>query len=327
MKSRAHTLVIAAILFGVLVTPIWLAAQVGGSGTTNSIPKWTGSMTLGNSALFQTGGQVGIGSTSPAARLDVAGLKGIDGTAGTTPTSAPKVLKSAGGTGGNLPFGQFGTAGAGGGLQLTSGNGGSTGSFSTGGHAFGGTGAVILLTGGTGGGHPGSFFRGGSGGSIMLQPGVAGGSTQAVGQPGNVMLAPSGGRVGIKTTNPLATLDVGAGGTTLADAWTTRSSRRFKTNIRPLEGALEKVEQLEGMTYDRKSDGKHEIGVIAEDLARIVPELVSRDPNTNEVQGVDYSRLTAILIEAVKAQQAELRSQQTAIQELKRRIEQLTSNR
>jgi len=45
-----------------------------------------------------------------------------------------------------------------------------------------------------------------------------------------------------------------------------------------------------------------------------------------EVQGVDYSRLTGILIEAVKAQQAQLRSQQTKIQELKTRIEQLTSN-
>jgi hypothetical protein len=36
----------------------------------------------------------------------------------------------------------------------------------------------------------------------------------------------------------------------------------------------------------------------------IVPEVVSRDPETHEVQGVDYSRLATLLIEAVKAQQA-----------------------
>jgi hypothetical protein len=125
--------------------------------------------------------------------------------------------------------------------------------------------------------------------------------------------------VGIGTTSPANTLEVVAGGTTLADAWTVRSSRRFKTNIQPLEGALEKVEQLQGVSYERRTDGKHEIGVIAEDVDQIVPEIVSRDPKTKEVQGVDYARLAALLIEAVKAQQAE-------IQQLKAQIGQLTSN-
>ncbi len=81
---------------------------------------------------------------------------------------------------------------------------------------------------------------------------------------------------------------------------------------------MQKIEQLQGVSYERKADGKHEIGVVAEDVAQIVPEVVSRDPNTHDVQGVDYSRLTALLIEAVKAQQSE-------IQELKARIGQLTS--
>jgi len=110
-----------------------------------------------------------------------------------------------------------------------------------------------------------------------------------------------------------------SGGSTLADEWTIRSSRRFKTNIQPLEGALQKIEQLQGVAYQRKSDGKREIGVVAEDVAQIVPEVVSHDPETHEVQGVDYSRLSALLIEAVK-------SQQTEIQLLKAEIEQLTSN-
>lgn len=94
---------------------------------------------------------------------------------------------------------------------------------------------------------------------------------------------------------------------------------RIKTNIQPLHGALEKIERLQGVSYERKSDGKHEIGVVAEDVDRIVPEVVSRDPKTHEVQGVDYSRLAALLIEAVK-------SQQTEIERLNSRIDQLTSN-
>jgi hypothetical protein len=140
------------------------------------------------------------------------------------------------------------------------------------------------------------------------------------GGPGNIILAlPSGGAVGLGNKSPRATLDVVAGGTTLADAWTTRSSRRFKTNIQPLAGALEKIEQLQGVSYERKADGKREIGVVAEDVDQVVPEIVSHDPRSLEVQGVDYSRLAALLIEAVKSQQSE-------IQELKAQIEQLRSN-
>jgi hypothetical protein len=135
--------------------------------------------------------------------------------------------------------------------------------------------------------------------------------------PGNVILnLPQGGAVGVGTTSPAATLDVAAGGTTLADAWTTRSSRQLKTNIQPLEGVLEKVVQLQGVSYERKTDGKHEIGVVAEDVAQVVPEVVSRDLNTHEPLGVDYSRLTALLIEAVKSQQAEIQKLEAQIRQL-----------
>jgi hypothetical protein len=124
------------------------------------------------------------------------------------------------------------------------------------------------------------------------------------------------GQVGIGTQTPANTLEVVAGGTTLADAWTTRSSRQFKTNIQPLEDALQKVEQLQGVSYDRKTDGKHEIGVVAEDVDQVVPEVVSHDPKTHEAQGVDYSRLAALLIEAVKTQQSEIDQLKAQIQKL-----------
>jgi len=58
---------------------------------------------------------------------------------------------------------------------------------------------------------------------------------------------------------------------------------------------------------------------VAEDVDQVVPEAIFRDPKTKQVQGVDYSKLAALLIEAVKSQQVE-------IQHLKAQIEQLTSN-
>jgi hypothetical protein len=125
--------------------------------------------------------------------------------------------------------------------------------------------------------------------------------------------------VGIGVATPGRTLEVKIGGTTLADNWTIRSSRRFKTNIQPLQDALGRIEALQGVSYERTSDGQHEIGLVAEDVDRVVPEVVVHDSETHEVEGVDYSRLVAVLIEAVKAQQAE-------IEQLKSQMAQLTSD-
>ncbi len=56
-----------------------------------------------------------------------------------------------------------------------------------------------------------------------------------------------------------------SGGHPVADGWDRFSSRRWKTNIQTLHGALAKVEQLRGVSYDLKDSGKHEVGVIAEE--------------------------------------------------------------
>jgi hypothetical protein len=47
-------------------------ASVGGTGTTNFVPRWTNSTTLGNSLLFQTGGNIGLATTTPMEKFDIA---------------------------------------------------------------------------------------------------------------------------------------------------------------------------------------------------------------------------------------------------------------
>jgi hypothetical protein len=91
------------------------------------------------------------------------------------------------------------------------------------------------------------------------------------------------------------------------------SSRRWKTNIHTLHGALAQVEQLRGVSYDRKDSGRHEIGVIAEEVGAVVPEVVSWDKNGKDALGVDYAHLTALLIEATKEQQRLIREQSEQI--------------
>jgi hypothetical protein len=78
------------------------------------------------------------------------------------------------------------------------------------------------------------------------------------------------------------------------------SSIALKENFRPIENALDKVLQLTGLIYDRK-DGtiKDEVGLIAEDVDRIIPNVVGKDAEGNP-SNIAYQRLVAYLIESVK---------------------------
>lgn len=92
------------------------------------------------------------------------------------------------------------------------------------------------------------------------------------------------------------------------------SDFRMKENIRPIENALQRIRQVNGVQYTMKSENFEEIpeekreefthneyGVIAQDLQRIFPELVVPDEDGN--YGVKYTRLIPIMIEAIKEQQ------------------------
>lgn len=84
--------------------------------------------------------------------------------------------------------------------------------------------------------------------------------------------------------------------------------------------ALQKVGQLRGVSYTLKDSNKHEIGVIAEEVGAVVPEIVSWEKNGKDARGVDYSRLTALLIEAVKQQQQEIQDQQAQLVKTLRQV-------
>ena len=98
--------------------------------------------------------------------------------------------------------------------------------------------------------------------------------------------------------NALA-LDMSEGGhATFNNNVTAFSDERLKDNIETLEDGLDKVEQLRGVTYTRY--GKENIGVIAQEIEKILPEIVLTADDEMGTKSVDYSRITAVLIEAVK---------------------------
>ena len=85
------------------------------------------------------------------------------------------------------------------------------------------------------------------------------------------------------------------------------SDARLKDNITPIEGALEKIKTIGGYEFDWKSESDHEghdIGVIAQEIEYILPELVvTRD---NGYKAVRYEKIVALLIQAIKEQQSQI---------------------
>lgn len=132
----------------------------------------------------------------------------------------------------------------------------------------------------------------------------------------------AGGNVGIGVTSTPNILTVQQYSATdpIADSWGTYSSRRWKENIRPLEGALDLVLRLRGVSYDWKETGEHDIGLIAEEVGEVVPEVVHYEENGIDAQSVDYARLVAVLIEAVKEQERTIQQQSKSIEDLKSRM-------
>lgn len=97
------------------------------------------------------------------------------------------------------------------------------------------------------------------------------------------------------------------------------SDKNLKTNITPIENALDKVLLLNGVEFDfldKKNYGylgKHQLGVIAQQAETVVPELVATNPDG--YKGVSYQHLTALLIEAMKEQQKQIEELKKIIKE------------
>lgn len=101
------------------------------------------------------------------------------------------------------------------------------------------------------------------------------------------------------------------------------SSLRWKTNVQPFIGGLNIVKQLRPITFTWKEGGQPDIGLGAEDVAKVAPSFTFTD-NKGEITGVKYERLDLLLINAIKEQQSQietLRAQNAAFKERLRVVE------
>jgi hypothetical protein len=124
-------------------------------------------------------------------------------------------------------------------------------------------------------------------------------------------------------TNVTITPDSAAGTITVDAEGGQSSSRRWKTDVKPLTDALALVEQLQGVRYRWTTTGTADVGFIAEEVGRVVPEVVTYAPNGVDAETVNYARLVAVLVEAVKAQQAQIEADRALLRNLQSRMEAL----
>lgn len=110
------------------------------------------------------------------------------------------------------------------------------------------------------------------------------------------------------------------------------SSIRWKENVKPIRDALARTCRLNGVTFDWKPQygGLHDIGFIAEDVGRVVPEVVEWETPGKDAIGLKYEKLTPLLTEAIKEMRSEQQRQSgvldTHAQTLNSHAEQISSN-
>lgn len=122
------------------------------------------------------------------------------------------------------------------------------------------------------------------------------------------------GNVGIGNINPLVKLDVeGTAECDGAGCWAIESDIAYKKNIEDLEYGLDEVMKIQPRRYQLKATNESDIGMIAQELELIIPELVNGEEGS---KNIGYGTLTPVLINAIQEQQKE-------IEQLKQRIQNL----
>ena len=95
-----------------------------------------------------------------------------------------------------------------------------------------------------------------------------------------------------------------ASGLKVAGNIVSNSDERLKSNIRDIENPLDIVKQLNGKRYTK--DNEETIGLIAQEVEKVLPEMVHTENTEEGIKSVNYQNIIAVLIEAIKEQQKQI---------------------
>lgn len=259
--------------------------------------------TISGTNATYTDGNLGIGTTAPTARLQVIGT---DASTGLTQNIA------------NSLFVRPGFVGVGRTAQTTGAE-----AFGIGSSVAGYTGMYIT---GPSGALP---FYGYNNTSFVAWTYLDASGTWHLYQSANgeVVSVSSAGNMGIRTApNPSFALTVN--GNVRCTLLTQTSSASYKDEVRGLGRGLEELMRVRPVEFAWNDAapvevrGRRDVGVIAEELAEVLPEAVSRD-DQGKIVGVDYSRLTVLSVRAIQQLQNEAAAREKRLKDLEHRLLQL----
>jgi len=135
---------------------------------------------------------------------------------------------------------------------------------------------------------------------------------------GNLILQSSDNSVQIRA-------DAGSGSIDFSTRGSVPSAARYKTQIRTIDDPAALVAALRGVRYHWRADGRPDIGLIADEVAEVLPELV-RFTADGTPEGVRYAPLVAVLIEHAKRQQQTIDALHARVDALEQRVHQVTDS-
>ena len=97
----------------------------------------------------------------------------------------------------------------------------------------------------------------------------------------------------------------------------TGSDYRLKENIEPIQNGLERLNALKPVKFNWKADGTSSEGFIAHEVQDIFPDAVAGEKDGEMMQGMDYGRITPLLVKAIQEQQEQINALQSEINLLK----------
>ena len=247
----------------IAVTAQPLQFMVNGSASGISYQGLSGTIAM----HIATNGNIGIGTTSPSAKLDV--YAGADATSNLVLWG--QTIRNEG---------NGATTGYGAGLKLK---------LSSDGEPYKWAGIAAVA---------------GTGYSNRTDLGLFTAATSTANATEKVRITGEG-NVGIGTTSPSYKLDVSGDIRATADI-IAYSDARVKENINTITDALTKVTSLRGVSYTRKDteDKSEKVGVIAQEVLEVLPQVVQQDTNGN--YSVSYGNIVGVLIEAIKELKTEV---------------------
>lgn len=119
---------------------------------------------------------------------------------------------------------------------------------------------------------------------------------------------------GVKPDGVTVTVDVNTGVMTVIGA--VPSDSRLKTDVEPIGQALERIQQVRGVTYTEIASGRAGTGVIAQELEKVLPQAVEQRPDG--YLGVHYGNMAGLFVECIKELNQQIQQLQAEIAELKK---------